>query len=59
MFSNEVCKISKNTFFTEHIWATASAYAMNLLLFLILEKCEYDSCFNVLQEHDNNIFKEC
>ena len=37
MFSYEVCKISKNTFFTEHIWATASAHVMNLLLFLILE----------------------
>ena len=37
VFSYEVCKISKNTFFTEHIWATASAHVMNLLLFLILE----------------------
>ena len=24
VFSCEFCKISKNTFFTEHIWATAS-----------------------------------
>ena len=24
MFSCEFCKISKNTFFTEHLWATAS-----------------------------------
>ena len=24
MFSCEFCKISKNTFFTEHVWATAS-----------------------------------
>ena len=22
-------------------------------------KCEYDYCFNILQEHDNNILKEC
>ena len=21
-------------------------------------KCEYDYCFNMLQEHDNNTFKE-
>ena len=35
-FSYEVCKISKNAFFTEHIWATASAHVMNLILFLIL-----------------------
>ena len=25
VFSYEVCKISNNTFFTEHIWATASS----------------------------------
>ena len=24
MFSREFCEISKNTFFTEHFWATAS-----------------------------------
>ena len=26
VFSGEFCKISKNTFFTEHLWATASGY---------------------------------
>ena len=25
LFSCEFCEISKNTFFTEHLWATASA----------------------------------
>ena len=24
VFSSEFCEISKNTFFTEHLWATAS-----------------------------------
>ena len=24
VFSREFCEISKNTFFTEHLWATAS-----------------------------------
>ena len=24
MFSCEICEISKNTFFTEHLWTTAS-----------------------------------
>ena len=37
VFSCEFCKIFKNTFFIEHIWATASANVMNLQLFLILE----------------------
>ena len=37
VFSSEFCKIFKNTFFTEHIWATASAHVMYLLLSLILE----------------------
>ena len=36
VFSYEVCKISRNVFFTENIWDTASAHVMNLLLFLIL-----------------------
>ena len=26
MFSCEFCEISKNTFFTEHLWTTASEY---------------------------------
>ena len=26
MFSCEFCEISKNAFFTEHVWATASAF---------------------------------
>ena len=25
VFSSEFCKISKNAFFTKHVWATASA----------------------------------
>ena len=37
VFPCEFCKIFKNTFFTEHVWATAFAHVMNLLLFLILE----------------------
>ena len=30
MFSFEYCEISKNTFFTEHLRATASAYGPSL-----------------------------
>ena len=30
VFSYEVCKI-KNTFFTEHIWTTASAHVMGMV----------------------------
>ena len=26
VFSCEFCEISKNTFFTEHLWATASVF---------------------------------
>ena len=32
MFSCEFCKISKNTFLTEHLWATASVIIMNCFL---------------------------
>ena len=28
VFSYEFCKISKNTFFTEHLWATASVHQL-------------------------------
>ena len=31
MFSCEFCKISKNIFFTEHFWATASESSKHLL----------------------------
>ena len=31
MFSYEVSKISKNNFFTEHIWAIASAHVMGMV----------------------------
>ena len=29
MFSCEFCEISKNTFFTEHLWAAASVVSMH------------------------------
>ena len=29
VFSCEFCKSSKNTFFTEHLWATASVFLIN------------------------------
>ena len=32
MFSCEFCKISKNTFLTEHLWATGSVIIMNYFL---------------------------
>ena len=31
VFSCDFCEISKNTFFTEHLWTTASDYTMNLI----------------------------
>ena len=57
VFSYEVCKISNNSFFTEHIWATASAQVMNLLLFLVLKSV---NMINVLICCKNmTIFSEC
>ena len=37
MFSCEFCKTSKNTFFTEHLWATASAIWLALVKKSLLE----------------------
>ena len=57
MFSCEFCKISKNTFLTEHLWATTSGYMGRILLFnkLPMEKVfaidivciAWDSLFSV------------
>ena len=35
MFSCELCEISKNTFFTEHVWATASGPWLEVVKLLI------------------------
>ena len=32
MFSYEFCEMSKITFFTEHLWETASVYDMTMVL---------------------------
>ena len=31
VFFREFCEISKSTFFTEHLWATASPYPMEII----------------------------
>ena len=36
MFSGEFCQISKNTFFTEHLWATVSVLFKNLPFWSII-----------------------
>ena len=33
MFSCEFCEISKNAFFTEHLWTTASEFVTEMLIF--------------------------
>ena len=42
VFSCELCEIVKNTFFTEHIWATASGISLTntVMLFLFEEDWE-------------------
>ena len=41
MFSCEFCDISKNTFFTEHLWATASAqiYPEKIVNYFSVKSC--------------------
>ena len=36
VFSREFCKISKNTFFTEHLWTTVSGYSRTLFSWLLV-----------------------
>ena len=66
VFSYEFCEISKNTFFTEHLWATASVqcFKNNLILptlipqsaiFGILESASNDSIFKSNKVFINHI----
>ena len=47
VFSSEFCKISKNTFFTEHLWMTASDFICGVLfIFSIIKNFRHKkSCF--------------
>ena len=51
VFSCGFCDIFKNTFFTEHLWTTASGYSRTLFhgyLCIILQRCWKPGClFNV------------
>ena len=38
LFSCEFCKISKNTFFTEHLWTTASVFSLTMGCLLTLPR---------------------
>ena len=43
MFSSEFCKISKNTFFTKHLWTTASSviYFWTLIRIITVQKGKF------------------
>ena len=55
VFSGEFCKISKNTFFTEHVWGTASRrfstvdlmsmIALRRIIFFLSITTMYEPCF--------------
>ena len=53
VFSCEFCEISKNTFFTEHLWATASDHALNNF------PTKLSSRTLLTNEVDSNIEKKC
>ena len=45
MFSCEFCEISKNTFFTEHLWTTASSpLGKDFQLNILLATAQLDIC---------------
>ena len=46
MFSYEFCKVSKNTFFTEHLWMTASVWCKTELDFWF-KKCSSEATTRV------------
>ena len=57
VFSCEFCKISKNIFFIEHLWATASQPARDIPG--IFAECSLSvTMFGTAREHLGNIFKK-
>ena len=45
VFSCEFCKISKNTFFTEHLWMTASDFICRVFfIFSIIINFRHEKC---------------
>ena len=45
VFSCKFCKISRNTFFTEHLWMTASANQVTSYSTYLLNDKNYNMCF--------------
>ena len=45
VFSSEFCEISKNTFFTEHLWATTSVVYISLNKTYLLVNLKYSTLF--------------
>ena len=59
MFSFESCEISKNSFFTEHPWTTASEFVTEMLIFRnsrsqIFVKISVLKNFAILEPLSNN-----
>ena len=55
MFSCEFCTISNNTFFTEHLWATASNFMTQLIRWKIASSL--NCCFlHLIHHYANNYF---
>ena len=54
VLSYEFCEISKNTFFTEYLWATASTFCMHVSF--ALQTSEYNKKFTISKIITENIF---
>ena len=54
VFSCEFCEISKNTFFTEHLWTTASTLTPLNKAYLNLTLTEEKNCVSQLKYHLRN-----
>ena len=57
MFPCEFFKISRNTFFTEHLWATAS---INIILINYANTCYAGKLLTIAQQpYDNSVHLYC
>ena len=61
VFSFEFCEISKNTFFTEHLWETASMYGIQVgyVSFWIHLQQIYQGCSVFQVHHLRTLFAQC
>ena len=56
MYSCEFCEISKNIFFTEHLWVTASEELNTFLIYFYQQHTNAQQTYNKMAKHTQTLF---